>query len=98
MAGRSSEQWLVLAFVRRALEWTLVLFVLNLAWEFAQLPLYSLGPYEGWPRSAYAVLHCTVGDAGIALASYIGAAALTARPEWPLKRPLAGPERRHISC
>ncbi|MCC7120765.1 MAG: hypothetical protein IT493_04325 [Gammaproteobacteria bacterium] len=76
--------------LRGALAWTLVLFLLNLAWEFAQLPLYSLGPYEGWPRSAYAVLHCTVGDAGIAFASYVAAFALTRRPDWPLRRPLAG--------
>lgn len=86
----SIKDALVPALASRALEWTLVLFVLNLAWEFAQLPLYSLGPYEGWPRSAYAVLHCTVGDAGIAFASYIVAAALTFHPEWPLRRPLAG--------
>lgn len=81
---------LVSVLIRRALRWTLVLFALSLAWEFVQLPLYSLGPYEGWPRSAYAVLHCTAGDAGIALAAYLVAAALTRHPEWLAYRPLAG--------
>lgn len=74
----------------RALAWTLLLFVLNLAWELVQLPLYSLGPYEQWPASGYAVLHCTVGDAGIAFASYVVAAALTRNGDWPLHRPVAG--------
>ena len=94
---RSKRGWpgtgaraLVPALVSRALEWALALFVLNLAWEFAQLPLYSLGPYEGWPRSTYAVLHCTIGDAGIAFASYIVAVAVTRQAEWPLRRPVAG--------
>jgi hypothetical protein len=73
-----------------SLVWTLLLLALNLAWEFAQLPLYSLGTYEGWPRSAYAVLHCTLGDAGIALGSYALAAALVRRVDWPMRRPAMG--------
>jgi hypothetical protein len=78
------------AFACHSLVWTLLLFALNLAWEFAQLPLYSLGAYEGWPRSAYAVLHCTLGDAGIALGSYALAAALVGRVDWPMRRPAMG--------
>jgi hypothetical protein len=76
--------------VRAALAWTALLFALNLVWEIAQLPLYSLGPWAEWPAVAYAVLHCTAGDAGIALAAYLAAAMLTRRARWPSERPLAG--------
>lgn len=35
---------------------------LNLAWEAAQLPLYTLWNEAGPGRLAFAVLHCTAGD------------------------------------
>lgn len=76
--------------VRAALAWTALLFALNLVWEVAQLPLYSLGSWSTWSAIAYAVLHCTAGDAGIALASYVVAAFATRSPRWPLERPMAG--------
>ena len=66
------------------------LFALNLAWEVAQLPLYALDRYAGWPALAFAVLHCTFGDAAMAFASYVIAALATGTPRWPLQRPLAG--------
>lgn len=73
-----------------ALTWTLLLFALNLVWEVVQLPLYAMGRYSEWPALGYAVLHCTLGDAGMALAAYLIAALLTGVPRWPLHRPLAG--------
>ena len=73
-----------------ALTWTLLLLGLNLIWEVAQLPLYAMGRYSEWPALGYAVLHCTLGDAGMALGAYLIAALLTGTPRWPLHRPLAG--------
>jgi hypothetical protein len=73
-----------------ALTWTLWLFALNLVWEVVQLPLYAMGRYAEWPALGYAVLHCTVGDATVALVSYLIAALATGAPRWPLHRPLAG--------
>jgi hypothetical protein len=35
--------------LREAARWTAVLFALNLVWEAAHLPLYSLGPAGEWP-------------------------------------------------
>jgi hypothetical protein len=53
---------------RRYLPW---LAVLNLAWELAQLPLYTIWREQSAGYVAFAVAHCTVGDI------LIGAAALT---------------------
>jgi len=76
--------------VRFALMWTLCLFALNLVWEVVQLPLYAMERYSQWPALAYAVLHCTLGDAAMAFAAYLIAALVTREPQWPMNRPLAG--------
>lgn len=73
-----------------ALSWVAWLFALNLIWEVAQLPLYSMGRYAEWPLVGYAVRHCTFGDAAVAFVSYLLAAAVTSAPRWPLHRPLPG--------
>lgn len=59
-----------------------LLAVLNLAWEIAQLPLYTLWK-EGSARGiAFAVLHCTIGDVLIGAATL--AIALTVLRAGPL--------------
>ncbi|MDO9499312.1 hypothetical protein [Falsiroseomonas sp.] len=56
---------------------------LNLVWEVAQLPLYTLWA-EGTPGAiAFAVLHCTGGDAMIASAALAVAILLTRSWQWP---------------
>jgi uncharacterized membrane protein len=55
----------------------------NLAWEVAQLPLYTIW-YDGTPgQIAFAVAHCTGGDILIAGASLLLALMIAARPGWP---------------
>ena len=49
-----------LAFV--GLRFVPVLAVLNLAWEIAQLPLYTIWREASAPYIALAVAHCTIGD------------------------------------
>jgi hypothetical protein len=78
------------AAVGNALTWALWLFALNLVWEVAQLPLYAMGSNAEWPALAYAVLHCTLGDAAMAFAAYLIAALLTGEPQWPMRRTLTG--------
>ena len=57
---------------------------LNLVWEIAQLPLYTIY-YERHLRViAYAVAHCTLGDVLISLSSYLLAAASTRSWHWPV--------------
>jgi hypothetical protein len=80
----------IIAAARATSSWTLWLFALNLVWEAAQPPLYALGNDAEWPDVGYAVLHCSVGDAFIAFASYLLAAAVTRAPRWPVHRPFAG--------
>src|ERR1700687_3913335 len=59
---------------------------LNLLWETTQLPLYEIGRTGTMAEKAFAVLHCTMGDVLIALAS-IGAGLVTAgEAAWPGKR------------
>jgi hypothetical protein len=55
----------------------------NLAWEIAQLPFYTIWR-DGTPGAiSFAVLHCTAGDALIAMTSVAIALFVTGRPRWP---------------
>lgn len=55
----------------------------NLAWETAQMPLYTLWRTGSWPDIAFAVVHCTGGDVLIAGASLVGSLLLLGTAEWP---------------
>ena len=57
--------------------------VANLVWESLQLPLYTLWATGTRREQAFAVLHCTIGDAMIAGLSLLAARALFARATWP---------------
>ena len=54
---------------------------LNLAWEIAQLPLYTLWTEASVDYMAFAVVHCTLGDVIIALAALAVALIVTRAPE-----------------
>ena len=57
--------------------------VLDLLWEVAQLPLYTIWAV-GTPREkAFAVLHCTMGDVLIALVSLAAALVIAGDRAWP---------------
>jgi hypothetical protein len=72
------------------LQWLFLAAVLNLAWEIAQLPLYTIF-HQGRPgQIAFAVAHCTAGDVLIALACYLAASAVTRDLVWPWHRPSSG--------
>jgi len=51
-----SDRWTI---VRRYLAF---LFLANLLWEFAHMPLYAAWKEGGWADIAYNGFHCTVGD------------------------------------
>ena len=55
----------------------------HLAWEVLQLPLYTLWTKGTLREQAFAVIHCTVGDAMIAGLSLLMALAIVGRPNWP---------------
>lgn len=76
--------------VRQTALWTGISFVLNLAWEAAHIPLYTFAPDKGMRTVTYAVMHCALGDAAIALASYVAAALAVRDALWPARDPWRG--------
>jgi hypothetical protein len=66
-----------------ALRFFTTLAILNLVWEVAQLPFYTIWQGGTWREIIFATLHCTVGDVLIAL--FCGGAALVAAERrWPM--------------
>lgn len=59
-----------------------MLAILNLAWEAAQLPFYTIWQNGTWDEIGFAVAHCTAGDVLIGLFS-AGAALLSTGRRWP---------------
>jgi hypothetical protein len=72
------------------LAWAVTAFFLNLAWEIAQLPLYTIPSAPGIAQIAYAVAHCTAGDVAIGVASFLIAAIALRDVNWPASHPWRG--------
>lgn len=60
-----------------------LLTAMNLVWEFAQMPLYTLWTTGTGSEIIYAGLHCTVGDAMIGGSALLAAQMLAAPTRWP---------------
>jgi hypothetical protein len=58
----------------------------HLVWESAQLPLYTLWTTASPGEMAWAVVHCTAGDLGIAAAALALALVACGRSRWPAER------------
>lgn len=58
----------------------------SLAWESAQLPLYTIWRGGSLREIVFAVLHCTGGDLLIASASLLGALVVAGDERWPQAR------------
>ena len=56
----------------------------NLAWEVAQLPLYTIWHTASWAYLMFATLHCWVGDLLIAAAAFTCGALIAGR-FWPMR-------------
>lgn len=70
--------------------WSTIAFVLNLIWEIAHVRFYSLWAQANGIEFAWALFHCTVGDALIALAMFLVAATFLRCLDWPRTHPLMG--------
>jgi hypothetical protein len=57
--------------------------VAHLGWETLQLPLYTLWSTGTLRQQAFAIVHCTLGDAMIAGLSLLLALAVFAQAAWP---------------
>lgn len=62
---------------------------LNLFWELAHLPLYTIWTTGSARENLFAVLHCTVGDAMIATIALATALVVCKAQRWPRSRFLA---------
>lgn len=58
----------------------------NVAWEAAHLPLYTLWRTGTAREKLFAVVHCTLGDLLIALASLALGLVLAGHRNWPVRR------------
>ena len=77
-------------FIRNVAIWGALALVLNLVWEIAQLPLYTIYS-AGTPKEiAFALVHCTAGDVLIAISSFVLGLIATRHPDWPVSRPVLG--------
>jgi hypothetical protein len=65
------------------LRYLLLLTAMNSAWEFAQMPLYTIGQTGTPGEIAFAALHCTAGDAMIGGFAMIAAMFVAAPADWP---------------
>lgn len=65
------------------LRYALVSFALNLIWEIAHIPLYTLWLTGSIPDITYAILHCTVGDMLIASVGLTAARVILRARHWP---------------
>lgn len=73
---RDRAAWVLIG--RRYLPW---LVMSNLAWEVAQLPLYTLWREGSLAWIAFSVVHCTLGDAVIGTSALAVALTVTRAPE-----------------
>ena len=58
----------------------------HLAWEMAQLPLYTIWQTGTTWEIATAIAHCTLGDLSIALVTLSLALVAIGSPDWPARR------------
>jgi hypothetical protein len=77
-AHDASAGWL--SFWRRYL---IASVLLHFAWEWVQLPLYTVWFDASFARLAFVVAHCTVGDVAIATVAMGLSLALFADQRWP---------------
>ena len=59
---------------------------LNLFWEFAQLPFYTLWRNGSVNDLVFAPLHCTLGDVFIGSLALLAAVLILGNSQWPLER------------
>ena len=64
-------------------------FALNLIWEIAQLPLYTIWNQGSSAALTFAVLHCTLGDVMISCLALLGSVLCLGNLQWPRERYVA---------
>jgi hypothetical protein len=70
--------------------WAGLALVLNLTWEIAHIRLYTLWAQADLNTIVWSLVHCSLGDAVIALVMFVLGGLLLRKYDWPHSRPLAG--------
>lgn len=83
LAGKNDQTCSWYRALRRYLA---VILVGNLTWEFAHMPLYTIGWTGTWREIVFAAVHCTGGDLLIALASLTLSLLIAGNDNWPTDR------------
>jgi hypothetical protein len=78
------------SIIARVCLWSALAFVLNLVWEISHVRLYTIWMEADGLRIARAVIHCSLGDVVIALATFALAGIVLWRADWPASRPWTG--------
>jgi len=81
-------QWAIRGWRRRAaravaVRYLAFLAALNLVWEFAQMPLYTIGQSGSRRDIVLAGLHCTAGDVMIGGVTLLAALLVSGPAAWP---------------
>ena len=76
--------------IARAGVWAALAFVFNLAWEIAQVRLYTLWADADRLTVAWSLLHCSIGDVLIALALFALTGMALRHADWPTSYPWRG--------
>jgi len=71
--------------LRHAGEYLTIVTICNLIWETSHLPLYTLWKEGSLHEIVFAVIHCTIGDLLIALATLTAAIFVTNSRGWPAR-------------
>lgn len=82
-AARAVEPGVAGSWLRVLRRYLVFVAAVNLVWEFAHLPLYTIWETGSPFELAFAALHCTGGDILIALSSVMLALFLVGGPDWP---------------
>lgn len=77
------DQGIWLPVIRRYITFVAIV---NLIWEFAQLPLYTLWHEGTTGEIVFAAVHCTGGDVLVSGATLLLVLIVTGTPNWPHER------------
>lgn len=69
--------------VKQIFFYAAIMGILNLVWEVAHLPLYTLWEDPDFVKKVTYILHCTLGDILIAVATLIAALVFKGNAGWP---------------
>ncbi len=78
------------AFIMRAGLWSVLAIALNLVWEIAHVRLYTIWVEADRLTVAWSLVHCTLGDAAIALTMFALAGIVLRQTDWPVSSPWSG--------